>query len=92
MVLQHNQLRDVFVDFCHKANLGVRIEAGSALTPDLSRSCPAEVIIIVIINVHLLLFMYCFIQYYYFLKNNNNNLKNNRKKHPFRKRHGTLQG
>eukprot|EP00731_Ephydatia_muelleri_P002479 Em0001g2479a len=30
VVLQHNQLRDVFVDICHKANLGVRIEAGTA--------------------------------------------------------------
>ncbi|KAL5481357.1 hypothetical protein EMCRGX_G021496 [Ephydatia muelleri] len=38
VVLRHNQLRDVFVDICHKANLGMRIEAGSALTPDLSRS------------------------------------------------------
>ena len=42
MVLRHNQLRDIFVDICHKANLGVRIEAGSALTPDLSRSRPAN--------------------------------------------------
>ena len=42
VVLRHNQLRDVFVDICHKANLGVKIEAGSALTPDLSRSRPAD--------------------------------------------------
>ena len=42
VVLRHNQLRDVFVDICHKANLGVRIEAGSALTPDLSRSRPVD--------------------------------------------------
>eukprot|EP00731_Ephydatia_muelleri_P033991 Em0044g11a len=39
------QLRDVFVDICHKANLGVRIEAGSALTPDLSRSRPADALV-----------------------------------------------
>ena len=45
VVLRHNQLRDVFVDFCHKANLGVRIEAGSALTPDLSRSRPADALV-----------------------------------------------
>ena len=45
VVLRHNQLRDVFVDFCHKANLGVRIEAGSALTPDLSRSRPAKALV-----------------------------------------------
>ncbi|KAL5515919.1 hypothetical protein EMCRGX_G001164 [Ephydatia muelleri] len=30
VVLRHNQLRDVFVDICHKANLGVKIEAGTA--------------------------------------------------------------
>ena len=45
LVLRHNQLRDVFVDICHKANLGVRIEAGSALTPDLSRSRPADALV-----------------------------------------------
>eukprot|EP00731_Ephydatia_muelleri_P033983 Em0044g3a len=39
------QLRDVFVDICHKANLGVRIEADSALTPDLSRSRPADALV-----------------------------------------------
>ena len=45
MVLRHNQLRDVIVDICHKANLGVRIEAGSALTLDLSRSRPADALV-----------------------------------------------
>ncbi|KAL5517144.1 hypothetical protein EMCRGX_G002623 [Ephydatia muelleri] len=39
------KLRDVFADICHKANLGVRIEAGSALTPDLSRSRPADALV-----------------------------------------------
>ena len=36
------QLRDVFVDFCHKANLGVKVEAGSTLTPDISRTRPTD--------------------------------------------------
>ena len=36
MLLRHNQLRDVFVDLCHKAKVGMKVEAGSALTPDLS--------------------------------------------------------
>ena len=45
VVLRHNQLRDVFVDICHKANLEVRIEAGSALTPDLSRSRPVDALV-----------------------------------------------
>ena len=45
MVLRHNQLRDKFVDFCHKANLSVKVEAGSILTPVLSRSCPADALV-----------------------------------------------
>lgn len=45
MVLCHNQLCDVFVDFCYKANLGVKIEAGSTLIPDLFRSCPADALV-----------------------------------------------
>eukprot|EP00731_Ephydatia_muelleri_P015789 Em0009g213a len=45
VVLRHNQLRDVFVDICHKANLGMRIEAGSALTPDLSRSRSVDALV-----------------------------------------------
>ena len=45
VVLRHNQLRDIFVDFCHKANLSVKVEAGSTLTPDLSRSRPADALV-----------------------------------------------
>ena len=45
VVLRHIQLRDVFIDMCHKANLGVRIEAGSALPPDLSRSRPVDALV-----------------------------------------------
>ena len=45
MVLRHNQLRDIFVDFCHKANRSVKVEAGSTLTLDLSRSCPADALV-----------------------------------------------
>ena len=32
VVLWHNQLRDLSVEFRHKANLCVKVEAGSALT------------------------------------------------------------
>ena len=42
VVLRCNQLHDIFVDFCHNANLSVKVEAGSTLTPDLSRSRPAD--------------------------------------------------
>ena len=37
--------RDVFVDFCHQAHLGVHVEVGSNLTPDGSRSRPADVLV-----------------------------------------------
>ena len=42
MVLCHNQLRDIFVDSCNKANLSVKVEAG---TLDLSRSRPADALV-----------------------------------------------
>ena len=45
VVLRHNQLLDVFIDICHKANLGVGIEAGSAHTPDLARSRLADALV-----------------------------------------------
>ena len=46
MVLRHNQLGDIFVDFCHiQANLSVKVEAGSTLTPDLSRSRLADALV-----------------------------------------------
>ena len=45
MVLHHNQLCEVFIDLCHKANFGLKVEANSALTPDLSRSRPAVALV-----------------------------------------------
>ena len=45
MVTRHNRLRDVFVDFCHQAHLGVQVEVGSTLTPDGSQSRPADVLV-----------------------------------------------
>ena len=45
VVTRHNRLRDVFVDFCHQAHLGVHVEVGSNLTPDGSRSRPADVLV-----------------------------------------------
>ena len=45
VVTRHNRLRDVFVDFCHQAHLGVHVEVGSNLTPDGSRSCPGDVLV-----------------------------------------------
>ena len=45
VVTRHNPLRDVFVDFCHQAHLGVQVEVGSTLTPDGSQSRPADVLV-----------------------------------------------
>ena len=45
MVLHHNHLRDAFVGFCHQAHLSVKVEGGSGLTPDMSHSWPADVLV-----------------------------------------------
>ena len=34
----------MFVEFCRHAHLGVRLESGSGLTPDLSHTWPADVL------------------------------------------------
>ena len=39
----HNHLRSVFFYFCHCAHLGVRVNSGSGLTPDLIHTQPADV-------------------------------------------------
>ena len=41
----HNRLRDVITDFCHSACLGVKVEVGNRLTPDLRQTCPADVLV-----------------------------------------------
>ena len=38
-----NHLCSMFVEFCHHAHLGVRVELGSGLTPDLTHTWPADV-------------------------------------------------
>ena len=43
--MRHNQLRDVIVDFCHSACLGVKVEGGCRLTPDLRQTHPADVLV-----------------------------------------------
>ena len=45
MQLHVNHLRDVFVEFCHQGHLSVRVEEGSGLTPDMSHSRPADVLV-----------------------------------------------
>ena len=36
----------MIVEFCHRAHLGVRVESGSGITPDLSRTQPADVLVL----------------------------------------------
>ena len=46
VVIHHNHLRNVIVEFCNHAHLGVRVESGSGITPDLSRTRPADVLVL----------------------------------------------
>ncbi|KAL5494149.1 hypothetical protein EMCRGX_G015427 [Ephydatia muelleri] len=45
VVIRHNHLRDVFVDFCQRAHLSVSVEKGHGLTRDHSHTRPADVLI-----------------------------------------------
>ena len=45
VVVRHNHLRDVVVDFCRRAHLSVSIEKGHGLTRDHNHSRPADVLI-----------------------------------------------
>ncbi|KAL5516779.1 hypothetical protein EMCRGX_G002192 [Ephydatia muelleri] len=36
----------MFVEFCHLAHYGVRLELGSGLTPDLSHTWPVDVLVL----------------------------------------------
>ena len=45
MVLCHNHLRDAFVEFFYQAHTSVKLEGGSGLTPDLSYSRPADLLV-----------------------------------------------
>ena len=45
VVVRHNHLRDVFVDFCRRAHLSVSVEKGHGLTRNRSHTRPADVLI-----------------------------------------------
>ena len=45
IVMCHNRLRDVIIDFCHSARLGVKVEVGSRFTQDLRQTRPADVLV-----------------------------------------------
>ena len=45
IVMRHNRLLDVIADLCRSARLGVKVEVGSRLTPDLRQTRPADVLV-----------------------------------------------
>ena len=45
VVVRHNHLRDIFVDFCRRAHLNVSVEKGHGLTRDHSHTRPADLLI-----------------------------------------------
>ena len=45
MVVRHNHLRDVIVDFCRRAHLSVTVEKGHGLIRDHNHTRPADVLI-----------------------------------------------
>ena len=45
VVVQHNHLRDVFVDFCQQAHLSVSMEKGHGRTRDHSHTRPSDMLI-----------------------------------------------
>ena len=44
MVVRHNTLRDVLAETCHRAHLGIQVEAGNDPTADHSHTHPADLI------------------------------------------------
>ena len=45
VVTRHNTLRDVLAEICHRAHLGVQVEAGCDLTADHSHTRPADLLL-----------------------------------------------
>ncbi|KAL5487053.1 hypothetical protein EMCRGX_G019610 [Ephydatia muelleri] len=45
VVTRHNTLRDVLAEICHRAHLGVQVEAGNDLTADHSHTRPADLLL-----------------------------------------------
>ena len=45
VVARHNTLRDVLAETCHRAHLGIQVEAGNDLTADHSHTHPADLLL-----------------------------------------------
>ena len=46
VVSRHNCLRDLVLEFCRCAHQVMRVEKGSGLTPDHSRTRPADILVL----------------------------------------------
>ena len=45
VVVRHNTLRDVLADTCHRAHLGIQVEAGNDLTANHNHTHPADLLL-----------------------------------------------
>ena len=45
VVVRYNTLRDVLAETCHRAHLGIQVEAGNDLTADHSHTRPADLLL-----------------------------------------------
>ena len=44
VVTQHNMIRDILVETCHRAHIGVKVEVGNNLSRDHSKTRPADIL------------------------------------------------
>ena len=45
MVTRHNMIRDILVEICHQAHIGVKVEVGNNLSRDHSKTRPADILL-----------------------------------------------
>ena len=45
MEQRNNRVRDILVETCHRAHIGVQVEVGNNLTCDHTKSCPADILL-----------------------------------------------
>ena len=45
VVSRHNRIRDILVETCRRAHIGVKVEVGNNLSRDHSKTCPADILL-----------------------------------------------
>ena len=45
MASRHNRIRDILVETCHRAHIGVKVEAGNNVSRDHSKTRPADILL-----------------------------------------------